>query len=234
MYSTALKPHPPSRPHIGGRFPCARDRRNRSVSRLGSSPGHDLAAWRHRFDRSIPAPFPVPTSPRFPPHRHATPTPAQPVHLVRMQCLAPFILVCPVRAEADFCLPVHFPGTNLDLQHSALRPHDRGMDRPVAVVLGICNVVVELAPDMRPRGMDHAQRSIAALDNRRRSRAPLRRYTPGKGRCPATHLAPDAVDMLRAADHLRANAGIGETASKLRPRWPAPAARVRGDGRREP
>ena len=117
-----------------------------------------------------------------------------------------------MRAEADLGLPVHFPGTNLDLKHSPLRPHDCSVNGPVAVFLGVGHVVVELAPDVRPRGMDDAQRPVATLhivdDHTNRFGV----VYLGKVDALATHLAPDAVDVLRAADHLRLNAGIGQAA----------------------
>ena len=145
------------------------------------------------------------------------------------------LLVPPVRRDPELRLGVHLAGADLHLQGPAARPHDRGVQRSVAVRLRIGDVVVELTGDMGPAPVHDAERRVALgdgidehpdgpqvedlLDAALLDTALSGAVLPVAGRLDAAlprawrlpaHLPPDAVDVLGAAGHLRVHAGPGE------------------------
>ena len=117
------------------------------------------------------------------------------------------LLVAPVRRDPQLGLGVHLAGADLHLQGPAARPDHRGVQRPVAVRLGVGDVVVELAGDMRPQPVHGAERRIAlGLGVHEHAQRPQVEQLLDAGLLDAErlalHLAPDAVDVLGAAGHL--------------------------------
>ena len=144
---------------------------------------------------------------------------AQPIHLLRTQgvlarrSFAPcrgFFLVCPMGADAEFRFFVHFPGSDLHFEHLAGRPDDRGVNRAIAVFLWIGDVVVELAGDGRPRGMNESEHAVAVVDALHQHARRLHVVDLGKRDGLVAHLLPDAVDVLGAALDFAVDAGRGK------------------------
>lgn len=108
-------------------------------------------------------------------------------------------LVAPVGAHPELGLLVHGEGADLDLQHLALRAEHRGMQRLVAVLLGVGDVVVELVGHVMPARVDDAQHRVAVahLGHQDTHRADV--VDLGEVDALALHLPPDRVDVLGAA-----------------------------------
>jgi hypothetical protein len=112
---------------------------------------------------------------------------------------APALLVTPVGGHPEFRELVHRPGPDLDFDHFALGSDDRGVQGLIAIVLGVGDVVVELARKMRPVVVDDAQHRVAGgkLINDDSGRAQVGEFLECE--LLLLHLVPDAVDVLRAA-----------------------------------
>ena len=128
---------------------------------------------------------------------------------------------------------MHILGANLHFEHLAGGPQHRGMNGAVAVVLGIGDVVIELAGNVRPRRMHHAEGRVALRHALHHHPQRLRVIDLAEVDALAPHLEPDAVDVLGAPDHLGLDAGLLQAAAQLRHRllhlpFPLLAAGVEG------
>ena len=125
-------------------------------------------------------------------------------------------LVPPVRGDTQLGVIVHLARADLDLDRHGRRPEHRRVQRSVQVVLRRRDVVVELAGDVVPAAVHHAERGVAMLD--RPGDDAHGAHVEHLLECEvlAMHLPPDAVDVLRAAHHLGRDAGARELARNLR------------------
>ena len=117
--------------------------------------------------------------------------------------------------HAQFGVIVHLAGANLDLDRNGGGPEHGGVQRAVQVVLRRRDVVVELARDVVPPAVHDAERGVAVLDGRGDDAHGAHVEHLLEGEALAVHLPPDAVDVLRPADHLGRDAGARELAGDL-------------------
>ncbi len=124
-------------------------------------------------------------------------------------------LVSPVRGDPDLAHLVHLVGPDLDLEGLAVEGDDRRMERLVQIVLGDRDVVVELAGDRSPDGMDDAQGRVAIADlvNEQPDRVDV--VDLAELGTLALHLLPDAVDMFRPTLDVGHDPGCLETRSQF-------------------
>ncbi len=110
---------------------------------------------------------------------------------------------------------VHRVGPDLDLERLAVeRDHGR-VQRLVQVVLGDGDVVVELAGDRPPQGVDDAQRRVAVADVLDQEADGVDVVDLAELRALALHLLPDAVDVLGAALELCLDPGVRQPRPQL-------------------
>ena len=130
---------------------------------------------------------------------------AQPRQLLvqRVAALAALLLVAPVRRHAILALPMHVLGADLDLQRTARRPDDRGVQALVHVELRHGDVIFETAGHRMPQRVHRAQSRVAVLhrlhDNAHGDEVVYLR----KALALLRHLLVDGVEVLRAAHDLR-------------------------------
>mmetsp|Transcript_5506 Transcript_5506/g.9837 ORF Transcript_5506/g.9837 Transcript_5506/m.9837 type:complete len:306 (-) Transcript_5506:234-1151(-) len=130
--------------------------------------------------------------------------------------LAATALVDPVRRHTLLGDLVHALGAQLELQRRAQRAHQRGVQRLVAVVLGVGDVVLEAAGLRLVELVQHAESRVAlqrllGQDAKAKNVADL-----GKAhQALLMHLLVDRVDRLLAALHFHAQAGLGEGGADL-------------------
>src|SRR5690242_3280285 len=105
---------------------------------------------------------------------------------------------------------VHLARADLHLDARAFRADDRGVNGAVEVVLGSCDVVVELARDRSEGRVDDAKRRITRLDRLDDDAHGANVVELAEGELFALHLAMNAVEVLRPALDLCADAGGGE------------------------
>ena len=112
--------------------------------------------------------------------------------------LSPF-LVAPVSRDAEFGILMHLLGADLDLHRLPLLPHHHCVDGLVAVGLGVGDIVVKFAGNMMEMGVDDAERRITILQPL--GDHPHRTHVEQlvEFEVLLLHLAPDAVDVFRAA-----------------------------------
>ena len=127
------------------------------------------------------------------------------------------LLVPPVGRDPELGLTVHLAGADLNLERPAARPHDRGVQRPVAVRLGVGDVVVELAGNVRPEPVHCTEHAVAFRHGiHEHANRPQVEELLDAGLLDAQglalHLSPDTVDVLRATGHLGVDACLPELA----------------------
>src|SRR6185503_7568785 len=108
-------------------------------------------------------------------------------------------LVAPVGGDADLADLVHRLGPDLDLEGLAVERDHRRVERLVEVVLGDRDVVVELARDRPPQGVDDAERRVAVADVVDEDPDRVDVVDLGELGGLALHLLVDAVDVLGPA-----------------------------------
>ena len=125
-------------------------------------------------------------------------------------------LVQPVGADAQLGLLVHRLGADLHLQHLALRADHRGVQRAVAVFLGVGDVVVEFLGDVPPQGVHDAQRGVAVahLGHQHAHRAHV--VDLAELQALALHLAPDRIDVFRPAADIGLDTGGFQLLAQIR------------------
>ena len=124
-------------------------------------------------------------------------------------------LVAPVGADPQFGLFVHGVGTDLHLQHLALRTDHRSVQGTVAVLLRVGDIVVELAGNVPPQGMHDTQRGVAVthLGHQHPHRAHV--VYLAELQALALHLPPDGIDVLGPAADVGLDTGGGEFVAQL-------------------
>ncbi|RMR10054.1 hypothetical protein ALP92_103717 [Pseudomonas syringae pv. primulae] len=142
----------------------------------------------------------------FMPFKHLT----QPGNLLFVMIGAGFdvgAFVAPVRANAQFGLFVHGVGADLHFQHLAFRPDDGGVQRAVAVFLGVGDIVVELLGNMPPQRVHDTQRGVAVTHFRDQHAQCTHVVDLAERQALALHFAPDGIDVLGTAADVRRHAG---------------------------
>src|SRR4029434_3336411 len=130
------------------------------------------------------------------------------------RALLPAFLVAPMRGDAVFRMLVHLGRSDLHLERLALRPDHRRVERAIAVCLRLRDVIVELAGERRPEVMHHAECCITVADvvDQDAHRADIVERVDSDFL--ATHVVPDAVDVLRPSGDLRPNSRSRELFAK--------------------
>ena len=107
-----------------------------------------------------------------------------------------------MRGNAIFCIQVHIQGADLHFQRTLVFVHDRRVQGLIKVILGRGDVVVELAGDGTPRGVDHAQRGITGGHIRHDQTHGAHIIQQVKRLVLLLHLFVDRIDMLRTSADL--------------------------------
>ncbi len=102
---------------------------------------------------------------------------------------------------------MHGVGADLHLQHLALGAKHRGMQRAVAVLLGVGDVVVEFLGNVPPQGVHDTERGIAIADFRDQHAHGTYVVNLAELQTLLLHLPPDRVDVLGAAVDLGLDTG---------------------------
>jgi hypothetical protein len=113
-----------------------------------------------------------------------------------------------VRAHTQFGLFVHGVGADLHFQHLALRADHRRVQRAVAVLLGVGDVVVELLGDVPPQGVDDAQRGVAVAHFRDQHAHGAHVVDLAEFQALALHFAPDRIDVFGPAADVGVDGGL--------------------------
>ncbi|RMQ54470.1 hypothetical protein ALQ01_05585 [Pseudomonas savastanoi pv. glycinea] len=142
----------------------------------------------------------------FMPFEHLT----QPGNLLFVMIGAGFdvgAFIAPMRTNAQLGLFMHGVGADLHFQHLAFRPDNGGVQRAIAVFLGVGDVIVELFGNMPPQGVHNAQRGIAIAHFR--DQYTQRAHVIDLAECQAfaLHFAPDGIDMFGSATDVSRHAG---------------------------
>src|SRR6185437_17102667 len=134
--------------------------------------------------------------------------PPHPLDLALILCIGRrSLLVGPVRGDAELGVLVHLAGADLHLDTLALGSDYRGVDGAIEVAFGCGNVVVELARDVGPEPMDHAERGVAVADGRDDDAYGANVEELLEGELLTLHLSVDAVHVLWPSVDLRLDAG---------------------------
>ena len=115
------------------------------------------------------------------------------------------LLVAPMRCNTEFCKFMHGSGADLNFNRAAELIGNDGMERLIAIRLGIGNIVVILLRQNREVLLHNRERFIALLDGFDDDS-----YGPDvkeliKAQVLALHLFPNGIDMLWPARHLGLN-----------------------------
>ncbi|RMS15574.1 hypothetical protein ALP72_05645 [Pseudomonas coronafaciens pv. coronafaciens] len=116
-------------------------------------------------------------------------------------------LVAPVRADAQLGFFVHGVGADLHLQHLAFRADDRGVQRAIAIFLGVGDVIVELLRNMPPQRMHNPQRGVAVAHFRDQHAQGTHVVDLAERQALALHFAPDGIDVFRPTADVGRHAG---------------------------
>ena len=122
---------------------------------------------------------------------------------IRVRCVA--FLVQPVRGDSVLGKLVHLRGPDLNLHRQGVLAQHGGVQGLVEIVLGVGHVVVELAGQWPPLGVDHAEGSVAVtyffdLDAQSEQVEYLAVGAVLGG--VTLHLVVNTVDVLRSPGHL--------------------------------
>lgn len=120
-------------------------------------------------------------------------------------------LVAPVGTNPQLGLFMHAVGADLHLQHLALGADHCGVQRAVAVFLGVGDVVVELFGDVPPQRVHDTQRGVAVANFRHQHAHCTHVVDLAEFQAFTLHLAPDRIDMFRPA----ADVGIDARGQQL-------------------
>ncbi|CRI65006.1 hypothetical protein THIOKS12210051 [Thiocapsa sp. KS1] len=120
------------------------------------------------------------------------------------------LLVGPMGGDTELGMLMHLVGADLHLERLVLRTDDGRVERPIHVALGRGDVVVELLGDVLPESVHQSERGVAVRDRSDQDTYRTQVEDLGDLDLLALHLAPDAVDVFRAAGDLRVDAGLGE------------------------
>ncbi len=114
--------------------------------------------------------------------------------------------VAPMRCDTKLCVLVHVVRSNLHFDGLALRSDHGGMQRAIVVFLGIRDVVVELARNIRPQVVNGSERRVALFDvlNEDSHRADVVQRV--QAAVFTLHFSPDAIDVLRSTGNVGVDA----------------------------
>lgn len=112
-----------------------------------------------------------------------------------------------MRANAQLGLFVHRVGADLYFQHLAFRADDRSVQRAVAVLFRVGDVVVELFRDVPPQRVDDAQRGVAIAHFRHQHAHRTHVVDLAELQTLALHFAPDRIDVFGPAADVGIDAG---------------------------
>ncbi|MNQ60539.1 hypothetical protein D3C85_748220 [compost metagenome] len=110
---------------------------------------------------------------------------------------------------------MHGVGADLHLQHLAVRADHRGVQRAVAVLLGVGDVVVELLGDVPPEGVHDTEGGVAIAHLRHQHAHGAHVVDLAELQALALHLPPDRIDVLGAAADVGLDAGGGQFLAQL-------------------
>jgi len=102
---------------------------------------------------------------------------------------------------------VHGVGADLHFQHLALGADHRGVQRAVAVFLGVGDVVVKLLGNVPPQGVDNTERGVAVAHFRYQHAHGPYVVDLAEGQALALHFAPDGIDVLGTTADVGIDAG---------------------------
>ena len=118
-----------------------------------------------------------------------------------------FVLVAPVRGDAELGQLVHLFGADLDLDPHVAGPDHGGVDRAIAVRLGIGDVIFQLIGHAAPGLVDQAERAIAIVGIVHDDAEGVDVGEVGEFDALALQLAPDRIGLFLAAIDARVDAG---------------------------
>ena len=124
-------------------------------------------------------------------------------------------LVPPMRANTQLGFLVHGLGADLHLQHLAFRPEHGGVQRAVAVFLGVGDVVVEFLGDVPPQCMHDTQRGVAVADLGHQHAHSANVVDLAELQAFLLHLSPDRIDVLGTSVDFRVYPGGGQFVLQL-------------------
>ncbi len=124
-------------------------------------------------------------------------------------------LVAPVGADPQFGLLVHGVGADLHLQHLALGADHRGMQRAIAILLGVGDVIVEFLGNVPPQGVHDTQRGVAVTHFRNQHTNGANVVDLAELQALLLHFSPDGIDVLGASVDFRLDAGRGQFVLEL-------------------
>ena len=125
------------------------------------------------------------------------------------------LLVPPVRGNAVLRGPVHLVGADLHLERLAVRPDHGGVQRLVHPEPGLRDVVLEPARHRLPQGVHHAHRGVAVADVLHEHPHAHQVVDVVEVLTLDDHLLVDRVVVLRAAEHLGLDPGLGQLTGHL-------------------
>ncbi len=105
-------------------------------------------------------------------------------------------LVLPVGTDTELRLFVHLVSADLDFNDPTAGADHGRVQRPVAVFLGLGDVIVELVGYVAPQVVDDPQQGITIVDGGNQHPDGTDIVDLGKTDALAAHLLPDAVDVL--------------------------------------
>ena len=113
------------------------------------------------------------------------------------------LLVFPVRCDTVFRICMHFPCTNLHFKRNALLAEHGGMQRLIAVRLGIRNIILKAVRNRTEHIMNQTEHAVALVDRRHNHAHRIFIVNLINGFVVDIHLFIDAVDTLDAPVDLR-------------------------------
>ena len=119
-------------------------------------------------------------------------------------------LVLPVRAHAQLGFFVHGVSADLHFQHLALGADHRGVQRAVAVLFRVGDVVVEFFRDVPPQGVDDTERGVAVAHFRHQHTNGAHVVDLAEFQTLALHFAPDRIDVFGPAADVGIDASGGQ------------------------
>ena len=108
-------------------------------------------------------------------------------------------------SNTSFSNFVHFAGANLNLDPFTIAARHCGVDRPIAVGLGLADIVLEPTGHRFPSLMDRAQRTVAIGLSRSDHAKPVNVGQPAKALLFFLHLTPDRKRLFCTAHNGRSD-----------------------------
>ena len=120
------------------------------------------------------------------------------------------VAIGPVRRHPGFGHLVHLAGADLDFYLLAVTPRYGGVDRAVAVRLGLADVILEPPRHRLPALMDRTEDHVAILHVLGDHPKPVDIGQTRKAQTLLLHLAPDRIGLLGPAEHVGLDADLVE------------------------